>query len=90
MRKNLLESYDDTIDCWECAFNENCEELFSHCCVANYAKNEKYLPGEVCHLKYCEKGYYNDLTEDEKKQFVDTLKNIDESSKKDLKMLNIQ
>ena len=82
MSKNLLESFDGTIDCWECAFNNNCEELFGHCCVANYAKNEKYLPDEVCCLKYCEKGYYNDLTEDEKKQFIEMLKRVDENSKK--------
>lgn len=82
MSKNLLESFNGDIACWECAFNENCEELFGHGCVANYAKDENYEPDAVCYLKYCEKGYYNNLTEDEKKQFVEMLKRVDKNSKK--------
>ena len=76
MSKNLLETFNRHIDCWECAFDENCENLFPNHCVANYAKDENYEPDAVCCLKYCEKDHYSDLTEDEKKEFIEMLKKV--------------
>lgn len=71
--KKLLEAVDDTIRCEKCAFNENCEDNFDGC-VANYSKDETYT--EACHLKYCELIYWNELSEDEKSNFMDILYEI--------------
>lgn len=69
MNDKLIETIDDTIFCDKCSFDENCEELFTEC-VANYAKTEEYNPDEICHLKYCERIFWNELSDEEKQYFI--------------------
>ena len=62
----------DSLECENCCFNENCEELFN-ACAANWANDRR--TGTV-HLRNCEIENFEKLNEDEQDQFTQYMQDM--------------
>ena len=69
----------DLISCDKCIFNDGCEKMFSSC-PANFVGdyNGKEFEYDFVHLKYCNNEKFNMLTEDEQKQFIHNVMEMNE------------